>query len=238
MRLGKVMIACYLLDAGFRAISKAPTPGGGSALHSAVLKPATDTKWCGAFEHPFHPIEKENKKECFQSLGVVLRRLLLRQHPLTLLLISKHAHNHTQSAHDEHRDRRLSKPSSCSTSSSSTSSTSSLQPSTYRSTHSLSQQGWSGPRQWYYGVHRLAMSRSRAGSGAGEGGDGNGGVSGSVSGGGDDGNNGDNNSDVVEEAANQLFRSQLEQYDCKTFFTLTLLIKTSLGKDKMVGSGC
>nr|CUU98125.1 hypothetical transcript [Hymenolepis microstoma] len=45
MRLGKVMIACYLLDAGFRAISKAPTPGGGSALHSAVLKPATDTKW-------------------------------------------------------------------------------------------------------------------------------------------------------------------------------------------------
>ena len=34
-----------LPGAGFRVISKALTPGGGSALHSAVLKPATDSNW-------------------------------------------------------------------------------------------------------------------------------------------------------------------------------------------------
>ena len=32
-----------LPGAGFRVISKALTPGGGSALHYAVLKPATDS---------------------------------------------------------------------------------------------------------------------------------------------------------------------------------------------------
>ena len=35
--------ALNLPGAGFRVISKALTPGGGPALHSAVLKPATDS---------------------------------------------------------------------------------------------------------------------------------------------------------------------------------------------------
>nr|CDS29716.1 hypothetical protein HmN_000246100 [Hymenolepis microstoma] len=68
--------------------------------------------------------------------------------------------------------------------------------------------------------------------GAGEGGDDGGGVGGGS--GYDDADDADDNDDVVDETAIQLSRSQLEQHECKTFFILTLLIKTSLRGDKIV----
>nr|CUU98168.1 hypothetical transcript [Hymenolepis microstoma] len=77
-------------------------------------------------------------------------------------------------------------------------------------------------RQCNTSCHVEAHDGVAKGAGAEKGGDGNGGVSG---GGGDDGDNDDNNNDVFDEAANQLSRSKLEQYDCKTLFTRTLLIK-------------
>nr|CDS29726.1 hypothetical protein HmN_000247100 [Hymenolepis microstoma] len=105
-------------------------------------------------------------------------------------------------AHDAHRHRRLSEPSS---------STSSLQssaclspPNSSQRVHAFLLRSIQSPFQ----SQRLCDTNCHVevhdgvAKGAGEG---------------DDDGDDDNNDDVVDEAANQLFRLQLGQYDCKTF---------------------
>nr|CDS32469.2 hypothetical protein HmN_001002200 [Hymenolepis microstoma] len=199
MPLRNVMIACFLLDAGFKAISKAPTPDGGSALYSAVSAQLSTAAPCLPPPHtPFSPTSTRSiPTHCLSSW-----------------------------AHDAHGDRRLSEPSS----SSPTSSTSSFQSSACLPLLVLPNRD--GPDR-ACGTKAFTKQEQK------EGGDGGGSVGGGV---GDDvdvdDDDDDDNDDVVDESANQLSRSQLEQYDCNTRFTLTLLIKVSLGEDNTVKLGC